>query len=173
MFVGMGRGMESLLLARVGARGVRRVHYHTEPLQQTCLDVTATTLWDEVWHYTLHNAALCWQSSARRGAHRYVPPGGLDADFLGGAAWVALLLGGTAAQATRRTGPAVGTAAQATRRAGPAVFLGVIPKASTPDMPGYARRACYGALARELGTSLVHRENAFTMPEIRWLLRSH
>ena len=46
MFVGMGRSMETLPLARVGARGVRRVHYHTEPLQQTCLDVTATTLWD-------------------------------------------------------------------------------------------------------------------------------
>ena len=149
VWVGMGNLMSTVPLASLGTRGVRRVYYHTEPMQQTCNTLNSTN-WDEMWHYSLHNANLCWQTSARRVVHRYIPPGGLDAHlFMVGGAWLPVA-------------------------AGPAVFLGIIPRNSTPSMPGYARRACYGALARELGNkSLIHRQNAFGITQIRRLLRSH
>ena len=160
LWVGMGNGHTYLPMVSLGNRGVKRVIYFTEPMTQTCgaLNLTTSPRWDEVWHYTLHNAALCWQSVARPGSHRYVPPGALGADLFRPEEWEN------------------SNAIPPERRASQAIFLGIIPSSSNgldnPAAPGYARRACYAALKRDLGTHLAHHENAWGMPRVRQLLRS-
>jgi hypothetical protein len=154
VWVGAGRGAKELPLDSLGARGIRRILYSTEPMAASCTNGNMEG-WDEFWHYTLHNANLCWRDPGARRRHRYVPPGALDQELMKDAA--PLGEGNAIARVNQRK----------------AVFLGIIPRNSTPKMPGQARRRCYNTLSRELGARLTHRENVYSLPAMRQLLRTH
>lgn len=181
VWVGAGRGVEMLPLAALGKRGIHRVLYGTEPMSDRCDLGSANnvhhgiTQWDEIWHYTMHNANLCAsdQLASKRFVHRYVPPGALGADLFASPSLTSATA--TSSSASYRS-PALLAGAKVGRRAqagAKAVFLGIIPRNNTPNMPGYARRACFSALSRELGSKLAHRENVFGLAEMRRLVRSH
>lgn len=180
VWVGSGRGVDQLPLRILGARGVHRVLYTTEPMRDSCAaDVITDATWDEVWHYTLHNAHLCWQHAAHRAGHRYVPPGALDPE----------IFRSKLQSSTLKAAPVPNRFSDSSRVSGGgetsfdvrggrkmvdyALFLGIIPRNTTPSMPGYARRACYNTLFGELGRRIAHRENVFNLAEMRRLLRAH
>ena len=168
VWVGAGIGVKSRQLRELGARGVRRVFYSTEPMREVCHQVvpgsdtrSATGGWDETWHYTLHNAQLCWRlasdSSTRRHVHRYVPPGALGVDL-----FPAPLQRFRSASKVWWHPPAE-----------TAAFLGLIPRNNTPNMPGYARISCFKSLKSTLGSKLVHRDDVFTLDRMRKLIQLH
>ena len=168
VWVGAGIGVKSLKLRELGARGVRRVLYSTEPMTWWCRQAvpgsnirSATGGWDETWHYTLHNAQLCWRvaanTSTRSHIHRYVPPGALGVDLF------------HAPSQTFRSGSTVWWHPPAET----AAFLGLIPRNNTPNMPGYARISCFKSLKSTLGSKLVHRDDIFTLDRVRKLIQLH
>ena len=160
VWVGAGRWADMLPLRPLGARGIRRILYSTEPMPDRCILAAATRtndFWDEMWHYTMHNVRLCVaeRETSHGLVHRYIPPG----------AFVS-----STSAFTLRASAAAGVHGPLSSKA---VFLGIIPRNSTPAMPGFSRRACYRTLSRELGDKLTHRENVFALSDMRRLLKSH
>ena len=150
VFVWVGPSMAQAPWSELGARGVRRIVYQTEPVHYCAARCVGRYAVDELWDFSHHNLEACQPAVAPEAPKvlRYVPPGAVLGD--------APLL-----RAPSSSSSSSFSDLQATRAAvqQPLFFFG------NPS-DGRSRKACFNTIRKLLGERLEFTFAAFN--EERW-----